>query len=218
MKNSLFVLFFVFFSFTTINSYSQSKRVTLSKQDVTLESILEEIEEQTDYLFIYKKDVDVKVRKSINASNDLLSEVLQDLLEGSSVTYKMEGNHIILSKSGSTTTETARVSAPQQQKFITGVVTDAKGEALIGVTAMIKGSTQGTVTDAEGKFSINGKTGDMLVVSYIGYVSQTIKIKDNRPLRITLEEDIEMLDEVVVIGYGTMQKKRADFCRIPCVQ
>lgn len=207
MKNSLFVLFFVLFSFTTINSYSQSKRVTLSKQDVTLEAILEEIEEQTDYLFIYKKDVDVKVRKSINASNDLLSEVLQDLLEGSSVTYKVEGNHIILSKSGSTTTETAMVSAPQQQKFITGVVTDAKGEALIGVTAMIKGSTQGTVTDAEGKFSINGKTGDMLVVSYIGYVSQTIKIKDNRPLRITLEEDIEMLDEVVVIGYGTMQKK-----------
>ena len=94
MKNSLFMLFLCLFSFMTINSFSQSKRVTLSKQNVTLESILEEIEDQTDYLFIYKKDVDVKVLKSVNASNDLLSEVLQDLLEGSSVNYKMEGSHI----------------------------------------------------------------------------------------------------------------------------
>ena len=207
MKNSLFMLFLCLFSFMTINSFSQSKRVTLSKQNVTLESILEEIEDQTDYLFIYKKDVDVKVLKSVNASNDLLSEVLQDLLEGSSVNYKMEGSHIILSRQDSSTDATLAISGTKQQKYITGVVTDVKGESLIGVTVMLKGTTQGTVTENNGKFSVVGNIGDMLIISYVGYVSQTIKIKDNRPLRIKLVEDVEMLDEIVVIGYGTMEKK-----------
>lgn len=171
------MLFLCLFSFMTINSFSQSKRVTLSKQNVTLESILEEIEDQTDYLFIYKKDVDVKVLKSVNASNDLLSEVLQDLLEGSSVNYKMEGSHIILSRQDSSTDATLAISGTKQQKYITGVVTDVKGESLIGVTVMLKGTTQGTVTENNGKFSVVGNIGDMLIISYVGYVSQTIKIR-----------------------------------------
>lgn len=89
----------------------------------------------------------------------------------------MEGSHIILSRQDSSTDATLAISGTKQQKYITGVVTDVKGESLIGVTVMLKGTTQGTVTENNGKFSVVGNIGDMLIISYVGYVSQTIKIR-----------------------------------------
>lgn len=198
MRISIFLLFFCAFSLMAENSHSQNARVTISRNNVQLESILNEIESQTDYLFIYKEDVDVKTHKSIRVNGKPVAEVLNNLLAGSSIRYKMEGNHIILTRN--------EVSAAQQQQ-VTGIVTDALGEPLIGVTVMLKGATQGTVTDANGKFSITTKPGDILIVSYIGYNSQEVKLKDMKPLRIALSEDIELLDEVVVIGYGSVSKK-----------
>ncbi len=116
------------------NSHSQNARVTINRTNVQLESILNEIESQTDYLFIYKDDVDVTSRKSIRVNNKSVSEVLLVLLSGSSITYKMEGNHIVLTRKETTTL--------QQQQRISGTVTDEKGEPLIGVTIIIKGSNR----------------------------------------------------------------------------
>lgn len=98
MRISIFLLFFCLFSLMAENSHSQNARVTINRSDAPLESILNEIESQTDYLFIYKEDVNVKMRKTIQVNGKPVSEVLPILLTGSSIGYKMEGNHIILTR------------------------------------------------------------------------------------------------------------------------
>lgn len=198
MRISIFLLFFCLFSLMAENSHSQNARVTINRSDAPLESILNEIESQTDYLFIYKEDVNVKMRKTIQVNGKPVSEVLPILLTGSSIGYKMEGNHIILTRD---------VALAAQQQGVTGVVTDVLGEPLIGVTVMLKGDMQGTVTDINGRFSLSAEQGDVIVVSYIGYASQEIRLKDTKLLRIMMKEDVELLDEVVVIGYGSISKK-----------
>lgn len=198
MRISIFLLFFCLFSLMAENSHSQNARVTINRSDAPLESILNEIESQTDYLFIYKEDVNVKMRKTIQVNGKPVSEVLPALLTGSSIGYKMEGNHIILTRD---------VALAAQQQGVTGVVTDVSGEPLIGVTVMLKGEMQGTVTDINGRFSLFAEQGDVIVVSYIGYASQEIRLEDTKLLRIMMKEDVELLDEVVVIGYGSISKK-----------
>lgn len=98
------------------------------------------------------------------------------------------------------------VEAVQQTKKITGVVSDAMGPPIIGANVLEKGTTNGVITDIDGNFALNVKPGATIVVSFIGYVSQEIKITDQTTVNITLKEDSEMLDEVVVVGYGTMKK------------
>ena len=98
------------------------------------------------------------------------------------------------------------VAAPQQNQAITGKVTDAKGEPVIGANVIEKGTTNGTTTDIDGLFSLNAKHGTTLVISYIGYVTQEVKANPNKRMEIVLHEDSETLDEVVVVGYGTMKK------------
>lgn len=198
MRISIFFLFFCIFSLMAKNVHSQDARVTINRTNVQLESILNDIESQTDYLFIYKKDVNVDTRKSIQMDNVKVSEVLNTLLANSSVHYKMEGNHIILTK---------QAISDVRQAGAVGVVTDEAGEPLIGVTVLVKGSSQGTVTDVEGKFLLTANVGDVLQFSYIGYVPQNVRLKDMKLLRVVLREDANLLDEVVVIGYGSMKKK-----------
>lgn len=198
MRISIFLLFFCVFSLMAEKSHSQKAKVTINQTNTQLESILNEIEAQTDYLFIYKENVDVKTHKTIHVNSKPVSEVLSTLLSGSSIAYKMEGNHIILTHNA--------ISAITQQQ-INGMVTDALGEPLIGVTVMLKGAIQGTVSDMDGKFSLLAEMGDVLIISYVGYTLQEVEIKDTKPLRVILKEDIELLDEVVVIGYGTVRKR-----------
>lgn len=100
----------------------------------------------------------------------------------------------------------AETSVTQQARKITGIVTDAKGEALLGVNVIVKGTTNGTITDLDGKYTLDVEPNDILVVSYIGYVSQQMPVTGN-VMNITLKEDTQNLDEVVVVGYGTQQKK-----------
>lgn len=198
MRISIFLLFFCVFSLMAENSHSQNVRVTINQNNVQLETILNEIESQTDYLFIYKENVDVKIRKSISASNKPVTEVLSALLSNSSITYKMEGNHIILALNEDL--------AATEQNEVTGMVTDTSGEPLAGVTVLLKGASKGTVTNIKGEFSLAAEVGGVLQISYIGYTSQEIKIINYKPLHVVLHEDVELLEEVVVVGYGTQKK------------
>lgn len=100
----------------------------------------------------------------------------------------------------------AELQATQQAKAVSGVIIDASGLPVIGANVLEKGTSNGTITDLDGKFTLNVKPGSTLVISYIGYVSQEIKVGNQTTLNITLKEDSEMLDEVVVVGYGTMKK------------
>ena len=198
MRISIFFLFFCAFSLMAKNSHSQNARVTINRTNVQLESILNEIESQTDYLFIYRENIDVKQQKSIHVIEKPVSEVLATLLPGSSIKYKMEGNHIILIHNEDL--------VAIEQNEVKGLITDEDGEPLVGVTVLLKGASKGTVTDIKGEFSLVAEIGDVLQISYIGYAFQEIKIKNYRSLHIVLYEDVELLEEVVVVGYGTQKK------------
>ena len=198
MRISIFLLFFSVLGMMAKSGHSQNAQVTINRSNAQLETILNDIESQTDYLFLYRGDLDVTARKSIHVTNKPVAEVLTILLSNSLITYKIEGNHIVLTK---------KKEQEIHQNIISGIVTDVSGEPLVGVTIMIKGKDQGAVTDLNGKFSLSADAGDILVVRYIGYASQEIKVeKATRSLQITLGEDVRLLDEVVVVGFGTQKK------------
>ena len=187
----------------------QEARVTIHANNIQLEELLSEIENQTDYLFVYSKSkvaVD-RVNVSVNATNKSVKEILDEALAGSSICYFVEGTHIVLSRSSSKArTETPGVQ--QGELEISGVITDQNGEPLIGANVQVKGTTTGTITDLDGHFTLNVPSGALLEISYVGFLSQEIKITEGKTdLKIQMREDSQSLDEVVVMGYGVQKKK-----------
>lgn len=204
MKISLILLFIAIFCMHAENTASQNTKVTISQQNVNLEKVMEEIEHQTDYLFIYNHSVDVNRKVSINAKKQSVKEVLNALFENTNVDFSMTGSHIILSTKEK---EKEIISEPQQQnKKITGTVTDEKGEPIIGASVVMKGSSVGTITDSDGSFSLTVTDEAILQISYIGYISQEVAVGNKSRLTIVIKEDTKKLDEVVVVGYGTQKK------------
>lgn len=205
MKISTFLLGACVFCSYAENSFSQNARVSINKNNAQLEEILREIESQTDYLFIYNNQVDVNRKYSVKAKTKPVSEVLNNLFKNAGIEYEMEGTHIVLSsKRKSAIADQPAVT--QQAKTITGQIVDAAGEPVIGANVLVKGTTNGTVTDIDGKFSLNVDAGAVLEISYIGYLSQEIVVGNQAVINVTLREDTKALDEVVVIGYGTQKK------------
>ena len=185
------------------NANSQETKVSISKNNKPIREILGEIERQTDYLFVYsEKEVDVNQRKTVNVSQQRVADVLSSLFRSTNVGYAMEGHNIMLMA------KTTQTDAAQQKRHITGVVKDIKGETIIGANIMIKGTGTGVSTNIDGEFSIEAAAGEELIVSFIGYLTQTIKIDSQKTLNIKLLEDTKTLEEVVVVGY-TVQTKSA---------
>lgn len=169
--------------------------------NVKLDKILNEIENQTDYLFIYNNQVDINKITSVKVKNEAVAQVLDKILSGTGINYELEGTHIIL------TTEAIKdLHAQQQAKTVTGTVTDVSGEPIIGANIRIKGTTTGTITDIDGNFSIKAEPQSVIEVSYIGYLTQETVINNQKSIRFLLKEDTKTLDEVVVIGYGVQKK------------
>ena len=199
MRITTFLLLVCVFCTFAENTHSQNARVSINKKNVQLETVLNEIEHQTDYLFIYNNQVNVNKKVSLKAKNQPVSKVLEELLADSGITYSVEGKHIVLGKQ-------TMAAAPQQSSTIRGKVIDTNGDPVIGANIVEKGTTNGTTTDVEGNFSINAKSGSTLVITFIGYVREEVKANAGRRMEIILQEDSETLEEVVVVGYGTMKK------------
>ncbi|MDR1155245.1 MAG: SusC/RagA family TonB-linked outer membrane protein, partial [Bacteroidales bacterium] len=204
MKISSVLLMSVFLHAGAVGTYSQGARVTIDVEQVTLAEVLDEMEHQTNYLFFYNKK-NVNVNKSVNVrmKNAPVSKVLDETLDGD-VAYTMVNDHIILSKRNDGT----MAAILQQAKRVTGTVTDVGGEAIAGANIIEKGTTNGILTDAEGNFSLSVSDNAVLQVSYLGYVTQEVQLRGivDRPLLIKLSEDTQLLEEVVVVGYGTQKK------------
>lgn len=184
---------------------AQTMRVNIQADNVSTEKILSEIEKQTDYLFVYnKKEVDLKRKTSVNAVNKTTAEVLSTIFNGTDIIYAIEGENIMLMRKEQNLAVVP--DAVQQDNKITGTVLDATGMPVIGANIMVKGTTNGTITDMDGKFSLEAREGAVLVVSYIGFANQEIKIGKQKQLSIALKEDSQALDELVVVGY-TSQKR-----------
>lgn len=195
----MIALLFLSFSGIATTSFAQSPRLTLSLKNSTLLQAMQSIEKQSGLTFVYDvNEVDVNQKVSLAIREKPLAEVLNRLLSGKKLEYKITDRHIALYKK--------IVTTRQEGKAITGTVTDENGEPIIGANIRIAGSTSGVITDIDGNFSLNASPGDLLRVTYIGYLSAEVKATGNSPLHILLKEDLQSLQEVVIVGYGVQKK------------
>lgn len=194
------LLIFLFILLFTQNQQSYAQSVSLSNARITLKSAFTEIERQTQMSVDYNREViDVNKTVSLHTKNGTLTDIMNALLEGTGCTYSIKENHIIISS--------ASLIHKTSGKNITGVVTDESGEPIIGASVVEKGTTNGVVTDIDGNFSLSVMENAIMQVSYIGYVQQEFHIGNQTHFSITMKENLQALDEVVVIGYGTVRRR-----------
>ncbi len=181
---------------------AQNAKVNINRDNARVEEILSDIESQTDYLFIYKDNVDVKARKSVSVSGKAVSDVLKSIFTSTPVEYRLEGNHIILYNA------VQDKNIAPELRTITGVITDAHGVPVIGAAVVETGRPRnGAVSNEDGRYSISVLEGATLEATCIGYEAQSKKVGSSNSIDFVLKEDTELLDEVVVMGYGTQRKK-----------
>lgn len=185
--------------FAFVGTSAQTGTVTVKLRNASVKELFSAIEKQTSYRFSYR---DVEIKGKGNVTISVTNRELKQLLEGElpklGLQYAVSGNKIIV---------TPVVATPSaQSKKVTGKVVDANGEPVIGATVIEQGTSNGTVTDFDGNFSLNVVSNTLLEVSYIGYKSQVLKAVYGKTISVTLKEDTEMLDEVVVVGFGTQKK------------
>lgn len=178
----------------------ENVRVAVSVNRQPAKEAIKQIEEQTDYLFVYNNKVDLNNIVSFEMKDETVSNVLDRLFQGSNIVYAVQGNNILLMSKDEQKTQ-------QDVKTVTGTVVDANGEPIIGANIVVKGTTNGVISNIDGEFSLEVPAGATLEITYIGYITQNIPVGNRTNFHITMQEDSEMLDEVVVVGYGTMRKK-----------
>ncbi len=181
-----------------------SQKITLQGDNLSLKDYLNTIEKQTEYLFIYDAGVNVNKKISVNMVGKSIKEVLDNFSALLGLSYSQKGSYIVLSSHK--IKETSALLVDRQKKTITGVVTDEMGEPIIGANVIEKGTTNGIITDIDGKFTLEVAPGAVVQVSYIGYNTQEVKIGNQSALAIRLVEDTQALSEVVVVGYGVQRK------------
>lgn len=176
--------------------YSQDEKLSLHLKNVTLKELFSAIEKKTDYKFLYRDDVLKTQLVSINVNERPLSEILSNTFENSESTFHFLDNHLI-------------VITPKPQQKVTGIVTDnSTDEPLPGVNILVRGSTKRTVTDLNGKFSIDvADANATLVFTMVGYVSENVTVKDKSVIKVKLIADVKNLEELVVVGYGIQKKE-----------
>ncbi len=208
MRISTLLLMICVFSAYAEETYSQDAKINIQMNNVQLDKILNAIESQTSYLFIYNNQVKINRKASVNAQNQSVATVLDKLLKGTGIYYNLEGKHIILSKQPIKIPDNTADSMGTMQKKnkISGTIVDTKGEPIIGANVHIKGLSVGTITDLDGNFSIDVDSKDVLEVTYIGYLKQDVTVGNQKQLRIVLVDDTLALDEVVIVGFGTQKK------------
>lgn len=174
-----------------------AQKVTFNGERVSLKQAFQKIESVSKYKIAYNAtQLDVNKIVTLNQKNVDVLKVLDAILAGTDCTYKINDGYIVIT--------------PVQKgtvRKIEGTVKDTKGEPIIGATVMVKGTATGTITDFDGNFSLDATDGANLEISYVGYQSQQIKAISGKLLAVTLKEDTEILDEVVVVGYGTQRKR-----------
>ena len=191
-------------SLSAFAANADAQQVSVTVSNAKVKTVLNSISDQTGLSLAYSAQVvDLNRKVSLNFVNTEVSEVLNAMFGNTAIGYEIKDGKIYLFKAS----ERATALANQQKKIITGTVVDPNGEAVIGANVLVKGTTNGTITDIDGKFSLEVPEGAMLLVSYIGYGDYETKVGNQSNLSITLKEDSKALDEVVVVGYGTMKKK-----------
>ena len=192
MKLILLFVAISFFQLSAVESYAQNAKINLSLSDVTLEEAIKTIEANTQFVYFFSNSaVDMTKHVDLNVKNGNIKEVLNQIL--SSYKYRIEDNKIVL------------LGEVQQDGKIWGIVSDAFGP-IAGANVVVKGTTNGTITDMDGRFSLDAPKGAKLQISYIGYITKELTVDTKTDYVIELVEDSQALEEVVVVGYGTEKK------------
>ena len=202
MRISLILLFAVVLQLPAENGYAQRTRMPFSMENVSVEQVLNKIEENSDYVFLYNdKTIQTDRIVSVKNKSGKIIDVLNDVFRGTNVTYTVMDKQIILS--------TKQVAQQEPQIKVTGVVKDATGEPLIGVNVKVKNAPTGAITDLDGQFSLIVNKGDVLEISYVGYTTQNVTIVNDQTLNVLLQEDAQKLNEVVVTALGIKRAEKA---------
>lgn len=181
----------------TVRRNRSEFKINLALSNVTLNEAIKAVEQNTKYVFFYNNsEIDLDKRISLNAKNATIESVMTQILPDNE--YRVENDKIII------------FSKSRQSKCkVTGIITDDRGEAVVGANIMEKGTNNGTIAAIDGSFSLEVSPNAVLRVTSIGYKPQEVKVSNNNSFKITLIEDSELLDEVVVVGYGTQKKSES---------
>lgn len=197
MKITTILLFIVLFQLSAVESCAQTAKVSVQAERLALSDLFGMIENQSKFLFFYV-DSDIKdVYVDVHVQDKQIKDILSKVLSGTNLTYVVNDRHISITRQN---------AIPQQTKRITGRVTDHTAGPIIGANVVVKGTSIGTITDLEGRYALEVPGKAVLQVSYIGYISQEITVENQKEILVHLVEDTQKLDEIVVVGYGTMKK------------
>ncbi len=196
VKIFIFLLFFL----SSMNSSLNAQTVSISRQNIRMADIFEEIEKQSQMSIGYNESsIDANHLISVNITNKSINDVMEELLRNTNTTYRIQGKQILI---------VPKVSAITQnnKKTITGTIVDNNGEPIIGANIFVKGTTNGTITDIDGRFALEVPEKGILQISYIGFNTYETNIGDKEVFDISLSEDTQKIDEVIVVGYGSQKK------------
>jgi TonB-linked SusC/RagA family outer membrane protein len=200
MKLLTFFLIIGAFQLTALNGYAQTKKLNLKIENSRLSEVFKAIEENSDFTIFYKSDdLELTPAVSLEVENELVTDALDKALSNTGLTYKIQDKVIVILSE-------ERMRQQQEGRTVAGVVTDTSGDPVPGVNVFVKGTTAGTITDANGEYSIEVKRGDVLVFSFIGFESNEVIIADQNSINVSLEEASIGLDEVVAVAYSTQKK------------
>lgn len=195
----------------TVPSQFASAQLNIALSNARLGTMIKQIQSQSQYQFFYDDDLAETPISSVNVKDASVEEVLKTALAGKGISYRVDENVVYLSKtSASPSKSTSAIKAVQQQtKTVTGRIVDAKGEPLIGVTVIEKGTTNGAITDFDGNYSLTVSEGATLQYSYVGYKNVEMSVTGKKTIDITMTEDTEVLEEVVVTALGIKRSEKA---------
>ncbi len=204
MRLSLFFVLFFMAQSWAVNTYSQQTRLTLNLKNVKVIDVLNQIENETEYFFLFnQKLVDVDRRVDIEVRQEKVEDILSRLFEGTNVDYVVHDRQIVLTTGISSSGEFQQ----QKQLKVSGRVTDSSGSYIPGVSIVVKGSNSGTITDSEGNYTLaNVPQGAALVFSFVGMKTREIAVNGRSTLNVVMEEEKIGIEEVVAVGYGTQKK------------
>jgi TonB-linked SusC/RagA family outer membrane protein len=199
------LLLMVFLVQVSASTYSQSAKLTLNLKNTTLSELFNEIEKVSEFCFLYDDSaLDLSRKVTLSSENSNIEAILDDLFKGLDISYEIFDRYVILKRSG---TGLQKSFIQQQKKTITGKVTDENNQPISGVTVVIKGTIQGTVTNIEGNYSLANIPNDAtLVFSFVGMQSKEINIDNQNVIDVVLTEKAIGVEEIVVVGYGTQKK------------
>ncbi len=187
---------------------AQAQNVTLSASGQRVDAVLRQLEAQTDYKFFYNTDqIDLARRVNVQAANRDLFAVLEDLFRGTNVTWSVLDRNIVLATGPASAAKAGAPTAADDNQRVSGKVMDAAGRALPGAMVTVAGTTRGVSAGADGSYVINAPKGSSLQFSFMGYLTETKAVTPTTvSMAVTLHEDFQKLDEVVVVGYGTQRR------------